>query len=104
MDEFKKMIPFAFTIAVAYYLLPLLGNSTGSFMLILLVVLPLICLTVSFVYGIKNGWNLFFPIAIGVLFIPAIFIYFNSTAWVYFFGFSIISAVGIFIGKTIKNR
>jgi Ca2+/Na+ antiporter len=98
------MIPYFLASAVSFYLLPLIGNSTGSFMVILLVIIPLTCFAISFIYGFRNGWNLFFPIAIGILFIPAIFIYFNSTAWVYIVGYSIISLAGVFVGKTIKNQ
>lgn len=103
MNEFKKMTPYVLTSAASFYLLPLLCNSTGSFMVILLIIIPLTCFVTSFVYGFKNGWNLFFSIVLGILFIPAIFIYFNSSAWIYFVGYSIISSSGVFVGKTIKN-
>lgn len=104
MKEFKKMITYFLASAASFYLFPLLGNSTGSFMIILLVIIPLTSLSISFIYGFKNGWNLFFPLVTGILFIPAIFIYFNSTAWVYIVGYSIISTAGVFAGKTIKNK
>ncbi|MCR3922844.1 MAG: hypothetical protein NUK65_10075 [Firmicutes bacterium] len=104
MKEFKKMTTYFLASATSFYLFPLIANSTGSFMVILLVIIPLTCFAISFIYGFKNGWNLFFSIAIGILFIPAIFIYFNSTAWVYIVGYSIISSAGVFVGKTIKNK
>jgi hypothetical protein len=104
MNEFNKMTTYFLASAASFYLFPLLGNSTGSFMLILLVIIPLTCFVISFIYGFKNGWNMFFPIAIGILFIPAIFIYFNSTAWVYIVGYSIISSAGVFVGKAINNK
>ncbi len=104
MNEFKKMTIYFLASATSFYLFPLLGNSTGSFMVILLVIIPLTCFAISFIYGFKNGWNLFFSLAIGILFIPAIFIHFNSTAWVYVVAYSTISLAGVFVGKTLKNR
>ncbi|PKM70253.1 MAG: exosortase [Firmicutes bacterium HGW-Firmicutes-19] len=104
MNEIKKMIPYLFVIAVSFYLLPLLGSSTGDFMVIMLVIMPLTCFAISCFYGFKNGWSLIFPIAVGILFIPAIFIHFNSTAWVYIVGYSVISLAGVFFGKTFKNK
>lgn len=104
MSVFKKMTPYFLAVAVSFYLFPLLGNSTGSFMVILLVIIPLTCFTISFIYGFKNGWNLFFPIVVGILFIPAIFVYFNSSAWVYIVGYSVLSSAGVFVGKTIKKQ
>ncbi len=104
MNEFKKMTTYFLASAVSYYLFPLFGNSTGSFMVILLIIIPLTCFVISFIYGFKNGWNFFFSIIIGILFIPAIFIYFNSTAWVYIVGYLIISSAGVFVGKSFKNK
>lgn len=104
MNTYKKMVPYILTAAASFYLLPLIGKSTGSFMIVLLIILPLICFVTSCVYGFKNGWNVIFPIVIGILFIFAIIIYFNITAWVYSVGYSMISAVGVFIGKAIKNK
>lgn len=104
MNKLKKMTIYFLASAISFYLFPLLGNSTGSFMVILLLIIPLSCFAISYVYGYKNGWNMIFPIAIGILFIPAIFVYFNSTAWVYSVGYSIISAAGVFVGKTVKSK
>jgi Ca2+/Na+ antiporter len=104
MKEFKRMTPYVLICAAAFYLLPLLGNSTGSFITILLIVIPLTCFATSFLYGHNNGWNFIFPIIIAVIFIPTIFIYFNSTAWVYSVVYSLIAAVGVLIGKTLKNK
>jgi hypothetical protein len=103
MNEIKKMIPYLLAIAVSFYLLPLLGNSTGEFMVLMLVIMPLTCFAISSLYGFKNGWNLIFPIAAGLLFIPAIFIHFNSSAWVYVVGYSVISLAGVFVGKAFKK-
>ncbi|MGH4051891.1 MAG: hypothetical protein ACREVX_11185 [Clostridium sp.] len=104
MSVYKKMAPYVLTAAASFYLLPLIGKSTGSFIIILVIILPLTCFVTSCVYGFKNGWNIIFPIIIGILFIFAIIIYFNSTAWVYSMGYSMISAVGVFIGKTIRKK
>jgi len=104
MSVYKKMAPYVLIAAASFYLLPLIGKSTGSFMIVLLILLPLTCFAISCVYGFKNGWHVIFPIVIGILFIFAIIIYFNSTAWVYSVGYSMISAVGVFLGKMIKNK
>jgi hypothetical protein len=104
MNEYKKMIPYLLAIAASFYLIPLLGSNTGDFMNIMLVVIPLTCFAISFFYGYKNGWNLIFPIMVGILFIPAIFIHFNSTAWVYIVGYSVISLAGVFFVKLSRSN
>jgi hypothetical protein len=99
----KKMIPYLLICGISYYLLPLLGKDTGTFMLILLILLPLITLVTSSIYGLKNGWNFLFPVLIGLIFLPGIFIYYNSSAMIYVPGYAFISLVGMMLGKAFKN-
>ena len=103
MDKVKNMLPYLIVCVIAFYVLPLLGKDTGSFMLILLAAIPLICVIVSLIYGMKHGFNLIFPAIIGALFIPTIFIYYNSTAWVYIIGYAGISLVGDLVGHLVKR-
>jgi uncharacterized membrane protein len=98
MDKFKKMFWYLLICAAAFYVLPLLGKDTGSFMLILLMLIPLICFIASLFYGVKNGFNFIFSLIVGVLFIPTIFLYYNSSAWVYILAYTVISMVGNLIG------
>ncbi len=98
MEKFKKMFLYLLICAAAFYVLPLLGKDTGSFMLILLMLIPLICFIASLFYGVKNGFNFIFSLIVGVLFIPTIFLYYNSSAWVYILAYTVISMVGNLIG------
>jgi Ca2+/Na+ antiporter len=99
----KKMLPYLMVCAIAFYMLPLLGQTTGSFMLILLVVIPFICLITALLYGFKQGWNLLYPILVGLLFAPTVVLFYNSSAWVYIIGYAFLSFVGMYIGKSMKE-
>lgn len=99
MDGIKKRLPYVLICASSFYLLPLLGGSTGSFMAILLLITPLICFFTSFAYGFKHGWDFAFPVGIGMLFIPAIFIHYNDSAWVYAVIYASLSCLGVLGGK-----
>lgn len=88
------MFVYLLVCAIAFYVLPLLGKDTGSFILILLIIIPVICFITSLFYGIKNGFDFIFSVIVGILFIPTIFIYYNSSAWVYIIGYAIISLIG----------
>lgn len=72
-------------------------------MLILLVVIPFICFLTSLVYGLINEWNLLYPILVGLLFAPTVFLFYNSSAWVYIIGYAFLSFVGICVGKSMKE-
>lgn len=102
MNKLKRRIPYIITCAISFYLLPLIGNSTGSFIIILLVIIPFICFLTSFIYALNHGWDIIIPITIGILFLPLIFIYYNSSAWIYIFIYLAISSLGLFIGKSVK--
>jgi len=103
MQSIKKMLPYLLICAIAFYVLPLFGQTTGGFMLILLVVIPFICFLTSLVYGLINEWNLLYPILVGLLFAPTVFLFYNSSAWVYIIGYAFLSFVGIYVGKSIKE-
>lgn len=97
--KLKQMIPYLITNIIAFYLLPIMINDTGSAMSIMLLVIPSICLLTSIVYGIKNSFNLVYPFTVAILFLPTILIYYNSTASAYILGYGIIALIGNLIGK-----
>ena len=101
MKKLKNMIPYLLVIAVAYYLLPLGVKNTGYATVVLLLAIPLICLLSSLFYGAKYSLSFWFILFAAILFIPSLFIFCNSTAWVYVVGYGIVATVGSLIGMVI---
>ena len=54
MDKIKKNWINYFIILIAFYIVPMLIKDTGSGMFILLIVIPLITLITSLIYGLRN--------------------------------------------------
>ncbi len=102
--KLKPMIPYLMVNVIAFYLLPLVIKDTGSAMTVMLLGLPLICLLTAIIYGVKNSFNLIYPFIIAILFIPTIFIFYNSTASVYIVGYGIIALIGNFVGKLFYKK
>ena len=98
------MIPYLVVIALSFYLLPLLIKDTGTAMMMILVVIPLICFICSIFYGIKNSFNYLYAIIVAILFAPTIFIFYNYTAWVYIVGYGLIALIGNTIGMIINKQ
>lgn len=95
----KKMLPYLLTAFVIFCILPSAGKYWGGEMFLMLISLPCTCLIISFVYGAKNGFQLIFPVLIGVLFLPAVFIFYNYTAWIYAVIFAIVALIGNALGR-----
>lgn len=104
MKKIKAMLPYLCVIALDFYLLPLLIKDTKTAMIMLLGIVPVICFVCSIIYGIKNSFYTLYTIFVAILFIPSIFIFYNSTAWVYIVGFGIIALAGNAIGMIFFKR
>lgn len=99
-----SFVPYAAVLAIAYYLLPLIVKNTGMAMIIMLFILPFITLAVSVIYGIRHGFSLLIPIISVLLFAPTIFIFYNSSAWIYIMIYAVISLLGNMIGRTFNKK
>ncbi|MBU5627563.1 hypothetical protein KQI82_11640 [Oscillibacter sp. MSJ-2] len=99
MKKLFGLIPYIAALAVDFYVLPLLINDTGSGMLMMLCVIPLIDFFCSFVYGIRQGSGLLLTVAAVILFAPTIPIFYNETAWIYIVVYAVITLVGSAIGR-----
>lgn len=104
MDKIKKNWINYFIILIAFYIVPILIKDTGSGMFILLIVIPLITLITSLIYGLRNTVDFIYPLIVAILFIPTLFIYYNISAWVYIIAYSLIAFIGELFGKTLQRK
>ena len=104
MDKIKKNWVYYFIIFITVYLIPILIQDTGSGMFILLIVIPLITLITSIIYGLRNVFDFIYPLIVAILFIPTLFIYYNISAWVYIIAYSLIALIGEILGKTLQKK
>lgn len=103
MKKVKDMVPYLGIIIIDFYLLPMAIKDTGSAMLMLLIVVPLICFLISLRYGLKKPFSILYSVIVSLLFVPSIFIYYNSSAWVYTIAYGIIALIGSAIGMLITK-
>ena len=104
MDKIKKNWIYYLIIFIAFYLVPILIKDTGSGMFILLIVIPLITLIISIIYGLRNTFDFIYPLIVAILFIPTLFIYYNTSALVYVIVYSMIAVIGELLGKTLQRK
>lgn len=104
--SFIKMLPFIGLQIIVYYLLPLLLMSSdiiGAEMLYFLYLLPWSTFIIAVVYGFFRGFNLFYAIIVLLMFIPAIILIYNSTAFALAIYFGFVALVGNFCGSILKK-
>ena len=103
MKKIREMSVYLIVIILAFYVLPVFINDTGTGIFFLLILTPIICFVTSIIYGIRHSFNLIFLLLIMALFIPTIFIFYNESAAVYVLIYSIIAAIGNLLGSLIKK-
>lgn len=109
--KIKAMIPFLIVNAVMFNLLPLacsimdVNDATaycGVFLL--LIIFPVISFVSSLLLGINKGICWLYPVFTAMLFIPAIFIYYNDSAFIYMIIYAILALAGNLIGSLFTKR
>ena len=104
MNKLKKNMVFYLLLLIDFYIIPLFIKDTGSAMIAMLIILPLICLITSVFYGMRNGFDRWYILNVAIIFIPSIFIFYNSSAWVYVVGYAIIALLGNVIALPLRKR
>lgn len=102
--KLQALLPYAAALAIDFYLLPLLAKDTGSAMVLMLCVMPVIALTTGVLYGVRQGFSLLPAVTALVLFIPTIFIHYNATAWVYAPAYGVIVLIGNVVGRIFYGK
>lgn len=104
MSKFNKMIPYLIIYSISVYVLPLFGSSTGSYILILLFLLPTVSFVLSYLYAMNNKRNFLFSLFVGLIFIPSVYVYYNSSAYFYVGFYAVVSGVGNIIGSIVTAK
>ena len=98
------LILYALVIAADFFLLPQLIRDTGSAMVIMLCVTPLIVFLAALAGGAAAGFDWRLTAITAALFVPAIFRYYNESAWVYAVGYAAAALAGNALGAVMLRR
>lgn len=98
------LAPYVIALGIDFYLLPLLISNTGTAMLLTLCVMPCAALCCGVIYGVRSGFGVTLSAAALVLFIPAVFIYYNSSAWIYAPVYAAAVLAGTGIGQAFRTK
>jgi hypothetical protein len=105
--------PLAFCMAVlllAYYAAPapiLFSPSSvaaDSLTNMILIRNPAACFILNIMLGMRYGFIWKVPLACGLAFLPAVFIYYDYTTLVYMFSYIVVSYIGAFAGYSMYKQ
>ena len=103
MAGLKKNIICYGLLFIDFYIIPRFIKDTGSAVIVMLMIIPLICLITSVFYGIRNGFDFWYILIVAIMFTPSIFIFYNSSAWVYVVGYTVIALLGNLIALPLRK-
>ena len=89
---------------IDFYVIPRFIKDTGSAVIVMLMIIPLICLITSVFYGIRNGFDFWYILIAAIMFTPSIFMFYNSSAWVYVIGYAVIALLGNLIALPLRKK
>ena len=85
-----------------FYIFPLFAGPTDAMGMVLLIILSTFLLSVVIGCISKEKIKYLYPLIVAVIFIPSVFIYYNSSALVHSLWYLIVSAVGLVVGLIIR--
>lgn len=86
-----------------FYLLPMCMGNIGALGMVLLILVTTFILSIIIGAISKNKIKYLYPIAVSIVFIPTIFIYYNESAFVHSLWYLVVSSVGLGIGMFINK-
>lgn len=102
----KRAALYIVFVLVMFYTLPLLAMSTGSKMLYNAVPVLDVCvaLGVGYFFGRVGKRDPLFPAVCALLFLPCMFIFFNTSAWIYIPIIALAAFVGQCFGAGYQDK
>jgi hypothetical protein len=72
--------------------------------LVLLFIMPLVSFVCAFVYGLRRGFGCLFVVIGTLLFVPSVFVFYNSSALVYVFVYGVVLLLGNVFGLLFYRK
>lgn len=98
------VLPYLIVTSFIFYILPTLELNSRNFSFFMLLIIPAYCFVSAFIYGLKNGNVWFYPIFMGIIFMPSIFLIIEVKALIYGCIYGAVALLGMYLGSLLKKR
>ena len=103
MQKYIKEIIILLIQIFMFYIFPLFAGPTDTMGMVVLIILVTFILSLILGFISKTKIKYLYPVTISLLFIPTIFIYYNSSALIHALWYLVISFTGVIVGTIISN-
>lgn len=101
-QNIKGALVYLLLSIITFYLLPIIIPDFKPGLLML--IFPIISFVLTFIHTLKNGFLIWLPIAVIIIFIPSMFIFYNYTAWGYIPIYACVMFLGGLFGHLIHRK
>lgn len=98
------VLPYLIMTSLIFFILPTLEPNSRYFSFFMLLIIPAYCFVSAFIYGLKNGNVWFYPIFMGIIFLPPMFLIIEMKSLIYGGMYGAIALLGMFLGSLLKKR
>lgn len=103
MKKYLKEIIILIIQIFMFYIFPLFAGPTDAMGMVFLILVTTFILSIILASISKEKTKYFYPILVSIIFIPSVFIHYNSSALIHSLWYLVISIIGMLIG-TIVNK
>ena len=104
MRRIKMILPYVFAMICGFYILPPLLQELLGDAALLLVIFSGFCLVCAMIYGWRHRISWFYPCVIAILFVPAVFLFFDMGALIYVAAYAVTTLAGCLIGSFLSGK
>ena len=103
MEKYLKEIILVIIQTFMFYIFPLFVGPTDVMGMVVIILLATLILSIIIASILNPKIKYLYPIIIGILFTPSVFIYYNTSALIYILWHMEISLIGIVVGTIIHK-
>ena len=103
MKKYLKEITILTIQIFMFYIFPLFAGPTDAMGMVFLILITTLTLSIILASISKEKTKYFYPILVSIIFIPSVFIHYNSSALIHSLWYLVTSTIGMLIG-TIINK
>jgi len=103
MKNYIKEIILLLIQLFMFYIFPLFAGPTDAMGMVFLIIISTFILSILMGIISKEKIKYLYPVIVSILFIPSIFIYYNSSALVHSLWYLVVSATGLLVGTILSK-